>query len=82
MEGSGYQIRLIRKAIVGILSFPMDDVTFMQVSLTPKLGGLGLRQVTEHADMAYHASWHESQRTAVKCGLLRQGCLPNTFLNQ
>ena len=30
--------QMIRKAIVGILGFPMDDVTFMQVSLTPKLG--------------------------------------------
>ena len=36
----------------------------MQACLSPKLGGLGLRRVAEHADMAYHASWHESQRTA------------------
>jgi hypothetical protein len=55
---------MIRKAIQGILGFPMDDVTFMQVCLTPKLGGLGLRRVTEHADLAYHASWHESMKTA------------------
>jgi hypothetical protein len=56
--------QMIRKAIEGILGFPMNDVTFIQVCLTPKLGGLGLRRVTEHADMAYHASWHESMKTA------------------
>ena len=27
-------------------------------------GWLGLRKVVEHADLAYHASWHESQKTA------------------
>ena len=42
----------------------MDDPTFAQASLTPRLGGLGLRKVIEHADFAYHASWHEAQKTA------------------
>ena len=65
--------QMIRKAIVSILGFPMDDYTFTQVSLTPKLGGLGLRQVTEHADLAYHASWHESQRTAREVWVAPQG---------
>jgi hypothetical protein len=55
---------MIQKAIQGILGFPMNEVTLMQVCLTPKLGGLGLRRVTEHAGMAYHASWHESMKTA------------------
>ena len=55
---------MIRKAIVSILGFPMDDATFAQASLTPRLGGLGLRKVVEHADLAFHASWFESQRTA------------------
>src|SRR6185437_16103028 len=53
-----------RNAIEGILGFPMDDRTFTQASLTPKLGGLGLRRTVEHADLAFHASWHESRRTA------------------
>ena len=56
--------KMIRKAIEGILGFPMNDFTFSQACLTPKLGGLGLRRVVEHADLAYHASWHESQKTA------------------
>jgi hypothetical protein len=55
---------MIRRAIVNILGFPMDDATFAQASLTPRLGGLGLRKVVEHADLAFHASWFESQRTA------------------
>ena len=66
--------RMIRKAIEGILGFPMNDVTFMQACLTPKLGGLGLRRVVEHADMAYHASWHESRKTARRSGSLPQEC--------
>ena len=56
--------RMIRHAIERILGFPMDDMTFAQATLTPKLGGLGLRRSAEHAGLAYHASWHESQRTA------------------
>jgi hypothetical protein len=56
--------QMIRKAIEHILGFPMTNFTFAQACLTPKLGGLGLRRVAEHADMAYHASWHESQKTA------------------
>ena len=55
---------MIRKAIGSILGYPMDDVTFSQACLTPRLGGLGLRKVTEHANFAYHASWHEAQKTA------------------
>ena len=58
------QAAMIRNAIEGILGFPMDDRTFTQASLTPKLGGLGLRRTVEHADLAFHASWHESRRTA------------------
>ena len=55
---------MIRAAIEKILGFPMDDPTFAQASLTPRLGGLGLRKVVEHADLAYHASWHEAQKVA------------------
>ena len=40
---------MVRKAIERILGFPMSDVTFAQASLTPKLGGLGLRRLVEHA---------------------------------
>ena len=55
---------MVRKAIERILGCPMSDMTFAQASLTPKLGGLGLRKTVEHADLAFFASWHESQRTA------------------
>ena len=55
---------MIRSAIERILGFPMDDPTFAQACLTPRLGGLGLRKVVEHADLAYHASWHESKKVA------------------
>ena len=55
---------MMRSAIERILGFPMSNLTFAQVCLTPKLGGLGLRRTVEHADLAFHASWHESQSTA------------------
>src|SRR3982751_1408328 len=55
---------MIRSAIENILGFPMGDNAFAQACITPKLGGLGLRKAVEHADVAYQASWHESQRTA------------------
>src|SRR3954465_4086791 len=40
----------------------MSDSAFAQASLTPKLGGLGLRKTVDHANLAYHASWHESRK--------------------
>src|SRR4028118_1922898 len=55
---------MIRSGIERILGLPMNDPTFAQACLTPQLGGLGLRKVVEHAELAYHASWHESQKTA------------------
>ena len=63
-EQAGKFDSMIRKAIESILGIPMDDRTFSQACLTPKLGGLGLRRTAEHADLAFHASWHESMRTA------------------
>src|SRR3954453_1735127 len=45
-----------------MLGFPMSDSAFAQASLTPKLGGLGLRKTVDHANLAYHASWHESRK--------------------
>ena len=55
---------MIRATTEKILDFPMDDPTFAQASLTPRLGGLGLRKVIEHANLAYHASWYEAQKVA------------------
>jgi hypothetical protein len=55
---------MIRDAIQKILAYPMSDTSYAQACLTPKLGGLGLRRTVEHADFAYHASWHESMKIA------------------
>jgi hypothetical protein len=40
---------LVRDAAEKILAFPMTDETYSQASLTPTLGGLGLRRTVEHA---------------------------------
>jgi hypothetical protein len=73
--------RMIRRAIENILGFPMSDFTFAQACLTPKLGGLGLRRVVEHADLAYQASWHESQSTARETWIAPSG-MPGEAKNQ
>ena len=52
---------MMRSAIEKILADPMSDETYAQACLTPRLGGLGLRKVVEHAGLAYHASWHEAE---------------------
>ena len=55
----------LRSAAELILGFPMSDFTYSQASLSPSLGGLGLRRVVDHADGAFAASRFESART---CG--------------
>jgi len=55
---------MLRKATEELLGFPMSDYTFAQAALTPKLGGLGMRRTTEHAPLAFCASWHESLHQA------------------
>ena len=55
---------MVRTAVERILGFPMDERTFAQAALTPKLGGLGLRKSIEHAGFAYSASFHESMKQA------------------
>ena len=72
---------MIRAAAEKILGFPMDDPTFAQASLTPRLGGLGLRKVVEHADFAYHASWSEAQKVA-KEEWTPPANLPGEYLSQ
>jgi hypothetical protein len=72
---------MIRSGIERILGLPMDDPTFGQACLTPRLGGLGLRKVVEHATLAYHASWHEAQKTAKETWKSPQD-LPEKYLSQ
>ena len=55
---------MMRRAIESILASPMSNETYAQACLTPRLGGLGLRKVEDHATFAFHASWHEAQKTA------------------
>ena len=69
---------MIRNAIEKI---PMGDTTFAQACLTPRLGGLGLRKVVEHADLAYHASWHEAKKEAKETWTLPAN-LPADYLSQ
>jgi hypothetical protein len=59
----------------------MTDTTFAQATLTPKLGGLGLRRSVEHANLAYQASWHESQRTAHEVWVSPPG-MPEVYVSQ
>ena len=46
-----------------ILGWPIPDQIWKQVCLTPRLGGLGLRKVADHAEIAFSASWHEAKGT-------------------
>jgi hypothetical protein len=56
--------REVRKVTEAILGTPLDEKAWTQATLTPSLGGLGLRRVVDHADGAFAASWAESQGTA------------------
>ena len=49
----------VRRTFESIVGFPLSPEAYMQVSLTPKLGGFGLRQVALHAEVAYNASQFE-----------------------
>jgi len=72
---------MMRRAIEKILADPMSDETYAQACLTPWLGGLGLRKVVEHAGLAYHASWHEAQKTAKEVWV-PPADLPEKYLSQ
>ena len=41
--------------------------------MTPRLGGLGLRRVVDHADIAFAASRYEAQITSEEKWLSREG---------
>ena len=48
-------------AAQSILGVPIGTQSWRQACLTPRLGGLGLRRIVDHADIAFSASWHESK---------------------
>ena len=49
----------IRRAFETIVGFPLPPSAYTQASLTPRLGGFGIRQVVLHADGAFAASRFE-----------------------
>ena len=50
-------------AAQSILGLVFSEQTWKQACLTPRLGGLGLRKIEDHADIAFSASWRESKAT-------------------
>ena len=57
--------KAIWDAAQSILGLIFSEQTWKQACLTPRLGGLGLRKIEDHADIAFSASWRESRST---CG--------------
>jgi hypothetical protein len=55
----------VRDVAENILGYRFPDHTYRQSCLTPRLGGMGLRKVVDHAEIAFAASWTESRNT---CG--------------
>src|SRR5437764_8755860 len=49
----------VRRTFESIVGFPLSPEAYMQVSLTPKLGGFGVRQVALHTETASNASQFE-----------------------
>ena len=54
----------IRDAVAQILGTTFPGDSYAQACISTKFGGLGIRRVADHADVAFAASWHESIRTA------------------
>jgi hypothetical protein len=50
-------------AAQSILGLQIPEQIWKQACLTPRLGGLGLRRVVDHAEIAFSASWHEAKAT-------------------
>ena len=71
----------VRDTAEQILGRPMSDDVFRQASISTRLGGLGLRRTVDHADLAFAASWHESQRTAREVWVRPSG-VPEVALSQ
>ena len=45
----------VRRAFESIVGFPLSQTAYAQACLTPKLGGFGIRRVTQHAEGAFNA---------------------------
>lgn len=67
----GLCIRDVVSQILGT-TFPGDS--YVQACICTKFGGLGIRRVVDHPNVAFAASWHESKRTARKIWLVPEVC--------
>ena len=74
--------KLMRKAVETILGTPLPEHSYKQSCLTPKLGGMGMRKVEEHADVAFHASWHEARLTSKEEGWTPPAGVPAEYTPQ
>jgi hypothetical protein len=50
-------------ATQNIMALQIPEQAWKQACLTPRLGGLGLRRIVDHAEIAFSASWHEAKAT-------------------
>ena len=62
-QASEFDSRILSTA-EQILGAPLSDDAYDQASVSPRLGGLGLRKVVDHAEGAFVASWHCAQTLA------------------
>ena len=60
----------IRRAAETILGAPFNNQSYTQAALTPRLGGLGLRRVVDHADIAFAASRFKLRSRVKRSGYL------------
>jgi hypothetical protein len=49
--------------LLKILGHYRSQNKFGSTPVTPRLGGLGLRRIVDHAEIAFSASWHETKAT-------------------
>ena len=63
--------KLVRKAASEILGTLFPGNSYEQACLSTKIGGLGLRRVVDHANVAFTASWHEAVITSGEKGWSR-----------
>jgi len=56
--------KAIWDAAQSILGLTFSEQSWKQACLTPRLGGLGLRKIVDHAEIAFGASWWEAKLTS------------------
>jgi len=56
----------VRETVAQILGTTFPGESYAQACVSTKIGGLGVRRVTEHASGAFSASWHDAVKTSGK----------------